>query len=131
MIIVLDTSAAVEIVLRRGNFEKLGNYIAEAEWIIVPYLYVSEVTNTFWKYHTMTDFPVELCETSIDTALAFPDEFIDERELYKEAFSMGCLFRKPVYDMFFLVLARRHNANLITLDNSLKKAARKQSIRVL
>jgi len=131
MIIVLDTSAAVEIVLRRGVYKELGKHVSEAEWVSVPYLFVSEVTNTFWKYHTMADVPIELCENSIDAALALPDEFIDDRELYKEAFSLGCLAQMPVYDMFFLVLARRNNAHLITLDNALKELAKKHSIRLV
>jgi predicted nucleic acid-binding protein len=75
--------------------------------------------------------PMHDCEENMEHAVAIPDEYIHEKELYKEAFAMGCQTRMPVYDMFFLILARRHNAYLLTLDKKLKDASVKHSIRVL
>ncbi|MBC8391855.1 MAG: type II toxin-antitoxin system VapC family toxin [Deltaproteobacteria bacterium] len=131
MIFVIDTSAAIEMILQREQANYLGKHVAESEWIITPSLYISEVTNVFWKYHIFRDMPIELCETAIENAVAIPDEFAHEKELYKESFALGCLTRKPIYDMLFLVLARRHNAYLMTMDKSLKQAAQKNSIRVI
>ena len=54
MIIVLDTSAAVEIVLQREHAIYLGRKVAEADWIIAPSLFIPEITNVFWKYYSMT-----------------------------------------------------------------------------
>ena len=130
MIIVLDTSAAIEIVLGRKQALFLGRKVAEADWVISTALFISEVTNVFWKYHQFADMPLAACEKSIDDALAFPDEYFNENELYKEAFAMACLTKKPVYDMFFLALARRHNGYLMTLDLVLLETARKNSIRI-
>ena len=85
----------------------------------------------FWKYYLFKDMPLELCEQAIDRAVSLPDEFISEKDLYKEAFQLGCLTQKPIYDMYFLVLARRNNGYLVTLDNSLKEVAKKNSIRLI
>jgi predicted nucleic acid-binding protein len=131
MIIVLDTSAAAEIVLQRENSVSLGKNIVQAEWVITPTLFISEITNVFWKYYVFKDMPLELCEQAIDRAVSLPDEFVSEKDLYKEAFSLGCLTQKPIYDMYFLVLARRNNAYLMTMDISLKKIAKKNSIRLV
>jgi predicted nucleic acid-binding protein len=131
MIIVLDTSAAAEIVLQRENSVSLGKNIVQAEWVITPTLFISEITNVFWKYYVFKDMPLGLCEQAIDKAVSLPDEFVSERDLYKEAFPLGCLTQKPIYDMFFLVLARRNNAYLMTMDISLKKVAKKNSIRLI
>ena len=57
MIIVLDTSAAVEIVLQREHAIYLGRKVAEADWIIAPSLFIPEVTNVFWKYYLFNDMP--------------------------------------------------------------------------
>jgi predicted nucleic acid-binding protein len=38
--------------------------------------------------------------------------------------------RRPVYDAFYLVLARRHDGCLLTLDQGLKAVARKSAVRV-
>ena len=131
MIIVLDTSAAVEIVLQREHGTYLGRRIAEADWIITPSLFIPEVTNVFWKYYLFNDLPLELCEKAIENAVMIPDEFISGKELYKEAFALGCFTQKPTYDMYFLVLARRNNSYLMTMDVSLKKVAKKNSIRLI
>ena len=48
MIIVLDTSAAVEIVLKRERAISLGKNVVQADWIIAPTLFISEITNVFW-----------------------------------------------------------------------------------
>ena len=131
MIIVLDTSAAVEMVLQRDHAIAFGENVAQADWIISPTLFISEVTNVFWKYYLFKDMPLELCEQAIDSAVSLPDEFFNEKDLYKEAFALGCLSQKPIYDMFFLVLARRSNGYLMTMDISLKEVAKKNSIRLI
>lgn len=131
MIIVLDTSAAIEIVLRRKTASKLGQLVADAERVISPCLYIAEITNVFWKYFQFSDMPVDVCEKSIDTAISLPDDFISELELYREAFGLACITRKPVYDMLYLVLARRNNAHVMTMDEILKTTAVKQGIHVL
>lgn len=131
MIIVLDTSAAVEIVLKRERAISLGKNVVQADWIIAPTLFISEITNVFWKYYVFKDMPLELCEQAIDSAVSLPDEFISEKDLYKEAFTLGCLTQKPTYDMYFLVLTRRINGYLMTMDISLKEVAKKNSIRLI
>lgn len=130
MIVILDTSAAVDMVLNNKKFLNFHKHISNAEWVIAPTLYISEVTNVFWKYYRFGSLSMEECEEAIENAIELPDDFIMEEELYKEAFAMACLTKKSAYDMFFLVLARRNNGLLLTTDNTLKRIAEKHSIRV-
>lgn len=74
---------------------------------------------------------MEQCESGIDFSVALPDEFSDDKMLYREAFSMGCRTSKPVYDMFYLILARRNNGYLMTLDKGLADTAANNSVRVV
>jgi predicted nucleic acid-binding protein len=131
MIIVIDSSAAVEIILQRKGIKLFKNELEKADWVITPYLYISEITNTFWKYFQFGSLQLDQCEKAIDYALDLPDDFIDEKTLYREAFAMACLTKKPAYDMFFLILARRNNAFLMTKDKSLQQCAKKHSIAVI
>lgn len=131
MILILDASAAVEIVLQRGNSQRLFRAVEEAEWILAPALYIAEVTNVFWKYFKFGQLSMDQCEKAISVALNLPDEFSDDKTLYKEAFALGCQLGKPIYDMFYLILARRNNGFLITLDKGLDEVAVKQSVRVM
>ena len=123
MIVVLDASAAAEIVLRRTAATELSDFVAAADWVIAPTLFVSEIVNVFWKYHSIANYPYEACDKHIEHAIALPDDYIDEIDIYREAFNMGCKLNHPIYDMMYLVLARRNNALLLTMDKKLTSAA--------
>jgi predicted nucleic acid-binding protein len=47
----------------------------------------------------------------------------------KEAFALAGRVRAPAYDMFFLVLARRNGALLLTDDKALKENAGRYAVR--
>ena len=130
MIAVLDASAAAGILLHRPEAGRLGQRVAEADWVVVPSLFTAELCNVFWKYHELHSLSRETCERAIAEGLAIPDAFSDDRELNREAFAMACLCRRPVYDMLYLVLARRHSAHLLTMDRSLKALASKHDVRI-
>ncbi len=128
MIAVLDASAAIEIVLQRTLAGKLTKYVTEADWVITPTLFISEVTNTIWKYQKFADLTYHSCEKALEQALALPDNFINELDLYREAFRLSCTLNHPVYDMLYLLTARRNNGLLLTLDKQLIKTAVKCSV---
>ena len=73
MIGVLDTSAAVEVVLKRESSALFNDFLAEADLVIAPTLLITEATNVFWKYHKFSDFPYCKCEKSIDHIVSLPD----------------------------------------------------------
>ncbi len=128
MIVIMDTSAAVEVVLRRSYSEQINERLSNADWVIAPDVYISEITNVFWKYYQFGDLSMESCEKGIENALSIVDDIISSKELYQEAFALSCIGKHPVYDTLFLVLARRNNGVLLTLDKKLLKLARKNSI---
>jgi len=130
MIAVLDASAAIEIVLQRDRAEKISEYVVAADWVVAPTLFISEVTNTIWKYQKFADLPYRSCEKFLEQALALPDDFIGEQDLYREAFKLSCTLNHPVYDILYLVTARRNNGILLTLDRKLIKIAVKCSVDV-
>jgi predicted nucleic acid-binding protein len=51
MTIVLDVSAAIQIVLKKEKREQFEEIYRKASWVIAPALYISEITNVFWKYY--------------------------------------------------------------------------------
>lgn len=83
-----------------------------------------------WKSHQFHSLSRDFCERAISQGLLLPDTFSDDRELQREAFAMACLCRRPVYDMLYLVLARRHSAYLLTLDKTLTALAQKHDVLV-
>ena len=130
MIAVLDASAAIEIVLQRKKAKQFVRSVSEADWVIAPNLFIAEVTNVFWKYQKFANLPFAVCEKGIEQAISLPDDYITEHDLYREAFKLACSLNHSVYDMLYLVVARRNSATLLTLDSKLLQTAEKCSIDI-
>lgn len=130
MIAVLDVSAAVEILLQKDKSAKFRAQCQEAAWVIAPDLFVSETANVFWKYHLAGVLDREMCLQLASDGLELVDDFVAAQELWKEALAEGIKNERAVYDMFYLVLARRNDATLITNDPSLASLCRKLKIAV-
>ena len=125
MIVVLDTSAAVEVVLQRKFSDKFAQALVDADLVLSPTLLIAETSNVFWKYQKFAELPFSTCEKLIEQTILLPDEYVNERELNIEAFKLACELNHSVYDALFLVLARRNNAQLLTMDKKLMLAADK------
>ena len=130
MIIVLDTSAAVEVVLKRKNAKEFSTLLSDADSVIAPSLFIAEATNVFWKYYQHADMPVIECEKYLNAVVRIPDEIVEINEMSGETFNLAVLTGMTAYDMFYMVLARRYNAALMTLDKKLKATAVKQGLTV-
>ena len=130
MIVVLDASAAIEVVLKRDASMVLRKAIEDADYIATPDLYVAEVSNALWKYASLAS--EELPPAGLlDDALALPDEYVSARELCREAFAFSVQHRHPVYDSLYAVLARRHSAVLLTVDRRLGALAKSEGLTVI
>ena len=131
MRVVLDASAAVEVALNRGKEPALAAILDESEEILAPDLLVPEVVNAIWKEHQLGGLGLAICEEALAVLLDFVDTWVPSRELYREAFALSRAQRaRAAYDMFYLALAQREDAVLLTLDGKLKKEAKRAGIRV-
>ncbi len=130
MKVILDASAAIEVVLGRGQAERLAGILAEADVVLAPELFVPEVVNTIWKYHHFERLSLGACDRAIEAALGLVDSLVSSKETYGEAFLLARTARRPAYDMFYLALARREDAVLLTTDTALRKEAEHQGVRV-
>ena len=83
---------------------------------LLPQIFIFLKSPTLWKYQKLADYPYDDCEDNIEQLIALPDDFMPEMDMYREAFNLGCKLGHPVYDMMYLVLARRHSATLLTID---------------
>jgi predicted nucleic acid-binding protein len=128
MIAVLDVSGVTQILLKKEKGDKFGKILKEATMVIVPDLYISELTNTFWKYHRAKLLTEDFCHSKINEGIDLIDDFVNSNELWKEAFGEGIKNDHPVYDMYYAVLARRNNGILITNDGDLAKICKKLKI---
>ncbi|MBN1960794.1 MAG: type II toxin-antitoxin system VapC family toxin [Deltaproteobacteria bacterium] len=130
MKVVLDASVGIMLAVANEN-KKLQDIVSKAEWVFVPHLYGFEIANTIWKYAKAKIWQEEECETVLQRALSLPDEYIASKILASEALALAQQQSHSAYDMFYLVLARRYNALLATLDKKLAKIAATINIKII
>jgi predicted nucleic acid-binding protein len=128
--IVLDASAALEVALNRNRAAELSSHLDQADEVLAPELFVPEVVNAVWKLHHFGDLNLGACDAVLELLLDFVDTLVSCKVLYREAFLLSRTTRRAAYDMFYLALAKREDAALLTLDKALRKQALGQGIRL-
>jgi predicted nucleic acid-binding protein len=128
MNVVIDASAAVSVALAMSGSEIFFAPLDQADLVLAPDIFVAEVCNAVWKYRKAELLPMEQCERALEHALSLPDQFESGLALQREAFALASRHIHPVYDALYLVLARRNNAAILTLDRRLEELARKLEI---
>jgi predicted nucleic acid-binding protein len=129
--VVLDANCAIEIALNRKEGERLQAVLDESDQVFAPDLLVPEFVNALWKYHQFNQLSLELCDEALRVLLNLVDTFVPSPEICRDAFALSRAQKtRAAYDMFYLALALRQDAVLLTLDGTLKKEAKRAGIRI-
>jgi predicted nucleic acid-binding protein len=131
MRIVLDASVAAHIAVDGPKADRYREAVETADEVLAPELIIPELINAIWKGYRFSNLTLGACDSAIELGLTLIDSLVSGRELYREAFLLARVNRRPAYDMFYLALAARENATLATLDSRLKELAERQGIPTL
>jgi predicted nucleic acid-binding protein len=131
MIVVLDASAAIEMALNKSDAAFFKKILLQSEVVLAPDTYPSEITNVFWKYGNFSGLSPGLCEQGISYCVDLIDDYIATVDLCKEVLSESLRTGHSAYDLFYLVVARRNNAGLLTKDKKMTAIARALKVTVL
>ena len=130
MTVTLDVSGSVDILLQKEKAAKFSEVLEEATLILAPDLYISELSNTFWKYYAAKKLTKDECLKYIQKGIDLVDKFTGSIEIWEEAFSEAAKNGHSVYDMFYMVVARRNSAILITNDLVLAGICKKNQVQI-
>lgn len=130
MITVLDASAAIAVAMNLPESTRFQTNIDTSDMVIAPDLFVAEVSNAIWKYVKAGVLDPEQGDRVLERAVGLVDTFEPGLTLYREAFALSVDHLHPVYDALYLILARRHNGVLATLDRRMADLASKLHIRI-
>ena len=130
MTVVLDVSAAVEILLQKEKKALFISLYEKASWVIAPDLYIAELSNVLWKYQKAGIISHIECNQYVEDGIELIDDFFPSKELWKEALGEGIKNTHSIYDMYYAILARRNDATLITNDSKLSQICNKLNIEV-
>lgn len=117
--VVLDASAAIHIVRGLPAAPRLLELLASAALVMAPDLYACEVANALWKYVVRESLPRDEASELLADARSLVDLRVANDELAGEALVAAVRQGHPVYDMLYAVLARRHGAQVVTMDRRL------------
>ena len=130
MIGIIDVSASVDILLEKGKFKLFHKVLHDVSSLTAPDMYIPELTNTLWKLNKLKTLTNEECMGFIQKGIKLVDKFIDCKDLWQEAFSAGLNNKHSVYDMFYMITARRSGGVLITTDSVLAAICKKNHVEV-
>ena len=119
MRIVLDASAAANIILRTDLASALIERLGQGRLVIAPSLFHSEIANTLWKYVRCGDLSKDTALARYAEAVGLVDAFEADEALATEALSAAIRYNHPVYDLLYVILARRHGCRVLTVDKRL------------
>jgi|WetSurMetagenome_2_1015567.scaffolds.fasta_scaffold137363_2 predicted nucleic acid-binding protein len=128
MITVLDVSAAIHIVLKKEKIKHFKKYYEKSNWVIAPELFIPEITNVLWKYYKANIFSHDECRQFASDGISLVDAFFESKDLWTEVLGESIRYNHSAYDLFYMVLARRNNAILLSNDRDLIKLCNKLKI---
>ena len=131
MIIILDSNAAIEIVLNREKGKILGNLVESAEKTVSSEFFRIETANVIRKYYQGNFIKKSECNKLLEMTENLIDEFIPIKENHLEALNEAIRLKFSAYDMLYLTIARRMGGILVTLDRSLNLIAKKEGIEIV
>ncbi|MCK5155068.1 MAG: type II toxin-antitoxin system VapC family toxin [Spirochaetales bacterium] len=131
MILILDTSAALDILLSKGEFEIYKNEIQKADTVIAPEIYISEISNVAWKYKKIAGFTHDESFNLAEDGINLIDQFVPVKEIWKESLREAMNNDHPVYDCLYVVCARRNDGILLTRDKKLIRICEELNVQTL
>lgn len=122
--LVVDASVAVLWTLEQRGSDRAAALHGE-NGLIAPSLIVAEIGNAVWKAVRRGDLPREHAATAAEIALGPLHELKPAEELRARALELAIELNHPIYDCFYLALAEREGAPLISVDTRLIAAAKR------
>lgn len=130
--IALDVSAAYAIANGTDGGRRMQALMVEDEKVVAPTLFFSEAANAAWKLACFGGADRAFAVEKMKIAVELVDEFFPDEEMMAEALAEALdeaiKFGHAVYDMLYLVLARRTGATLFTLDQKLAAVCREARV---
>lgn len=116
MNLVVDASVACKWFVAEAGSQAAEALFAPDRVFFAPDLIVAEVCNLAVTKLRRGEIAAEQAASMVDRIGDFFDEIVPSAELARRAFAMANELAHPAYDCFYLALAERRNARLITAD---------------
>ena len=118
MTLVVDASVAAQWILDEEGSGRANALRSERD-LIAPSLIVAELGNALWKAATVMGFSENDALSAVRAILVPFNRIIPLEDLRQRALEIAIELKHPIYDCFYLALAERERAPLVTSDRRL------------
>ncbi|MCB0629272.1 MAG: type II toxin-antitoxin system VapC family toxin [Saprospiraceae bacterium] len=129
--VVLDASAALEVVLVREKAKMLSVFVEQADQIFAPELLLLECGNALGKYIIFGGLSQKQAEERLRDIPLFITDWEKLPAIYEAAFRLAVDQKISIYDACYLVIAIRQKGMLLSLDKKLNRVAAEMDISIL
>ncbi len=129
MTLVVDASVAVKWVLPEQGAERAARLREEAGDFIAPAIIVPEIASAIWKRARRKEMGLPDAVSAVQIATALVGRLYPTEDLAPEALELAVRFDHAVYDCFYLALADREGAVIVTADNEQFQLARRARVK--
>jgi predicted nucleic acid-binding protein len=123
--LVIDASVAAKWVLPEADSANAVGLRGTDVDLLAPSLVAIELGNTIWKSVSRGDAAQSEAAHILRIAIAHYSRIVPTEELLDDALSLAIELDHPIYDCFYLALAERERAPLVTADKRLLGLRRK------
>ncbi len=119
MTLVIDASVAAKWILPEAQSDKAVALRVQDPDLIAPSLIVAEIGNALWKSAGRGDFAKPDTRRMLEVATTHFSRLIPLQDLAGDALQLSIDLKHPIYDCFYLALAQRERAPLVSADKRL------------
>ena len=128
MSLVIDASVVTKWVLDEDGSDRANALRGEID-LIAPSLLAAEVGSAIWKAVRRRSIPRAEALAAVGAILLPFDRLVPNEELHSRALEIAIDVSHPIYDCFYIALAQRENAPIVTADECMLAAAEKARVK--
>lgn len=125
MTLIVDASVAAKWVLPEPDADRAKAVRSSGEAITAPDLVFAEIGNAVWKRAISGEFSPTMAVEAVSIATRLFSTLIPMSQLADRAIEIAIALKHPIYDCFYLALAQRERAPLISADKRMIAAAKR------
>ena len=116
MTLVIDASVALKWFVEEQGSDRARGLLSREERLIAPELLLAEVFNAAWRLLRGGHMVAEQYDIVLARLAGAIAEFVPLRPIVSRAAAIGRALDHPIYDCFYLAVAERASAALVTAD---------------
>ncbi len=117
--LIVDASIAVKWVIEQKNSEQAEALLSSGESLVAPSLVLAETGNALWKYVIHKQIDRRQANHFQNIITQGLNQLVPMQQLHLDALQLAAELKHPVYDCFYLALAKQQRAPFITADERL------------